>query len=150
MKVVSTRLHSELEISGNNVVIRKRGVAHTLASGLNGDRAIAISTITAVQFRKGDWISPGYILFSYAGSKPFRGGIIEATQDPDAFIFEKALNEQVEQFKNKVGEIMRSPKPISPSVSSGLSDELMKLATMKENGILTEAEFEAAKKKLLS
>ena len=90
-------------------------------------------------------------MFSYAGSKPFNGGIIEATQDPDAFIFDKKLNEQIEEFKNTVEEIMRSKKvAISENPPSNLTDEIMKLADMKDKGILSVAEFDAAKKKLLS
>jgi hypothetical protein len=147
MKIISKS--NELELSGSNVIIRKRGVANMMASGLNGDRTIAISTITSIQLKKAGWV-PGYILFSYAGSKPFSGGIIEATQDPDSLMFDKTLNEEVEEFKNKVEEIMRTSK--SPSIgnpASSLTDEIMKLATMKENGILSEEEFNAAKKKLL-
>ena len=148
MKITSVK--DELELSGNNVIIRKRGVANTLASGLNGDRTIAIASLTSVQLKKGGWL-PGYILFSYAGSKPFNCGIIEATQDPDAFVFEKALNAEVEEFKNMVEEIMRSPKSFpSSGVPIGLSDELMKLAGMRDKGVLSEAEFQAAKKKLLA
>lgn len=147
MKIISVK--DELELSGESVIIRRRGAANVLAVGLGGDRTIAISSITSIQLKMGGWM-PGYILFSYAGSKPFNGGIIEATQDPDAFIFEKKLNEQVGEFKNKVEEIMRSKKAaVLGGASSNLTDELMKLADMKNKGVLSDSEFEAAKKKLL-
>ena len=147
MKITSVK--DELELCGDNVVIRKRGVGNALASGLNGDRSIAARNITAIQLKKGGW-TPGYILFSYAGSKPFNGGLIEATQDPDAFIFEKRLNEDVEAFKAKVEELMRLPKlaPIDTRLPS-LTEELIKLAEMKNDGLLSQSEFEAAKAKLL-
>src|ERR1035438_1789121 len=69
----------------DNIIIRRHGVAHAMAAGLTGERMIPISTLTAIQLKLGVWWSPGFILFSYAGSKPFMGDIIEATQDPDAF-----------------------------------------------------------------
>jgi hypothetical protein len=47
-------------------------------------------------------ITLGYILFSYAGSETFMGGIWEATQDPDTFLFGKELNAQVADFKARV------------------------------------------------
>jgi hypothetical protein len=72
-----------------------------MASGLNGERTINISTITAIQVKSGGWL-PGYILFSYAGSKPFGGGILQATQDPDAFVFQKELNNEIKVFKEAV------------------------------------------------
>ncbi len=133
-------------------MIHRRGVANALAAGLNGERTILISSLTSIQLKLGGWLSPGYILFSYAGSKPFRGGILEATQDPDAFIFEQALNEQVTDFKAKVEKIMREPKqaPSTLNSSGTLTDELRKLAEFKQQGILSQEEFDAAKKKLLT
>ncbi|HUW38091.1 MAG TPA: SHOCT domain-containing protein [Rhodocyclaceae bacterium] len=148
MKIESVK--DELELTDDSVIIRKRGVANTLAAGLNGDRAIPISTITAIQLKLGGWM-PGYILFSYAGSKPFNGGLIDATQDPDAFIFNKALNGEIQSFKEKVELAMRASKQpnSSGSASQSLSDELRKLVALKDEGALTQDEFTAAKKRLL-
>jgi hypothetical protein len=94
---------------------------------------------------------PGYILFAYAGSKPFYGGMIEATQDPDAFIFEGALNNQVSEFKTKLEELMRAAKASKSNVAPvSLADELSKLVTLRDSGVLSQDEFDAAKRKLLS
>ena len=62
-----------LELQGDSITIRKRGWANALASGMNGDRTIQISSLTAVQMKPAGMITLGYILFSYAGSKPFMG-----------------------------------------------------------------------------
>jgi hypothetical protein len=142
----------ELELSEDRVLIRKRGWANALASGMNGERSIPISSLTTIQLKLGGTFTMGYILFSYAGSKPFMGGLWEATQDPDCFLFKTALNEQVANFKAKVEKIMRDSKqvhpPTNPSVT--LTEELRKLAEFRQQGILSEQEFEAAKKKLLA
>jgi hypothetical protein len=61
-----------LKLQGDTITIQKRGWANALASGLNGDRTIQISSLTAVQMKPAG-IMAGYILFSYAGSKPFMG-----------------------------------------------------------------------------
>jgi hypothetical protein len=142
----------ELQLDGDKIYIRRRGVANALAAGLNGERTILISSLTAIQMKPGGVFSPGYILFSYAGSKPFMGGLIEATQDPDAFIFERALNDQVAIFKAKVENIVRVSKQASQSTASPatLADELRKLAELKQQGILSQEEFDVAKKKLLT
>jgi len=96
----------------------------------------------------------GYILFSYAGSKPFMGGMWEATQDPDAFLFGKDLNGQVAELKALVEKKMREAKQPAAAPANNapasLTDELRKLAEFKNQGILSQAEFEAAKKKLLA
>ena len=41
----------ELELAGDKVVIRRRGIANMLASGLNGERMINISTLTGIQMK---------------------------------------------------------------------------------------------------
>jgi Short C-terminal domain len=150
MKIVS--INNELELADDNVIIRRHGVAHAMAAGLTGERMIPISTLTAIQLKLGVWWSPGFILFSYAGSKPFMGGIIEATQDPDAFIFQKELNDEVSTFKAKVEKILRDSKQAASSnkISGTITDELRKLAEFKQQGILSQEEFDAAKKKLLT
>src|SRR5208283_517060 len=124
MKIVS--INNELELSGENIIIRRHGVAHAMAAGLTGERMIPISTLTAIQLKLGVWWSPGFILFSYAGSKPFMGGIIEATQDPDAFIFKKEQNDEVSAFKAKVETILRDSKQAASSnkISGTITDEL--------------------------
>ena len=148
MKIVSVK--DELELDGENIIIRKRGAGNALASGINGDRLISVRSINAIQVKLGGW-TPGYIQFSYAGSKPFNGGVIAATQDPDAFVFEKALNNKIQEMELKIKEIMRSPKTQPKgSIESSLSDELRKLGNLKNEGLLSEAEFEIAKRKLLS
>lgn len=156
-EVASRRLiysnQDSLELRGDTITIKKRGWANALASGMNGARTIQVSTITAIQMKPAGMMM-GYILFSYAGSKPFMGGMWEATQDPDAFLFGRDLNGQVAEFKAQVEKKMRElkqPAPASPNNSLGtLTDELRKLAEFKNQGILSEAEFEAAKKKLLA
>lgn len=142
-----------LELRGDTITIKKRGWANALASGMNGARTIQISSITAVQMKPAGMMM-GYILFSYAGSKPFMGGMWEATQDPDAFLFGRDLNGEVAEFKAMVEKKMREskqPAPAPANNSSGtLTDELRKLSEFKNQGILSQAEFEAAKKKLLA
>ena len=150
MKIVAGASKSEMELTGDCVVIRKRGLANAMASGINGDRSITVSTITAVQIKLGGW-TPGYILFSYPGSKPFDGGMVQAAHDPDVFLFPKSLNDEVTAFKAKVEQMMRDSKKASPvASSSSLAEEIRKLSSLRDDGILSQEEFDSAKKKLLS
>lgn len=120
-----------------------------MAAGVGGDRTIAIRDISAVQIKLGGFM-PGYIVFSYPGSMPFRGGIVEATQDPDAFIFRKTENEAMSRFKAALDEAMESARAAPSSHQASLPNELEKLATMRDAGHLTLDEFERAKAKLLA
>ena len=141
-----------LKLEGDSVKIHKRGFANALAAGMNGERTIQISFLTSVQMKPAGLLTPGYILFSYAGSKPFMGGIIDATQDPDAFLFGRDQNRDVAEFKTLVEKKMREARQpvVANNSKSSLADELRSLAELKRQGVLTAEEFEAAKKKLLT
>ena len=148
MKVVQNK--DELELRDDTVIIRKRGLSNAMASGMNGDREINVRDISAIQLKLGGTFSPGFIQFSYPGSKPFRGGLIEATQDPDAFIFNKTANQEMVSFKEAVDRATRQARSEPPKGSLGsVADELAKLADLRSQGVLTDKEFDQAKARLL-
>jgi Short C-terminal domain len=132
---------NELKLAGDQVIIRKNDVVSSFKYGTTGDHAIAIASITAIQVRHADLLNAGRIIFLYPGS----------TEDPDVFHFGMELNQKVDEFKTTVDSIMRSMRQ-SPLVaaSANLPDEIRKLAELKKQGLLSEKEFEAAKKKLLA
>lgn len=132
---------NELELAGDQVIIRKNDLVSSFKYGTTGDQAIAIVSITAIQVRHADLLNAGRIIFLYPGS----------TEEPDVFHFGMELNQKVDEFKTTVDSIMRSMRQ-SPlvSVSANLPDEIRKLAELKKQGHLSEKEFEAAKKKLLA
>jgi hypothetical protein len=141
-----------LELCDDIVLITRRGLLNALNAGMNGTRTIQISSLIAVQMKPGSGFTGGYILFSYAGSKPFMGGLLDAIHDPDAFLFSMELNGQIAEFKAKVETRMRAIKQPAPANNSAgmLADEIRKLAELKQQGLLSQEEFDAAKKKLLS
>jgi hypothetical protein len=106
---------------------------------MNGQRAISLVTITAVSVKFGGTFSPGFIHFAYPGASQFRGGLIEATQDPDAFVFSKRENTEIEAFKSAVE--MRIKELKSSKVPKNLSEVLERLASLHEAGHLTHDEF---------
>jgi len=132
---------NELELAGDQVIIRKNDLVSSFKYGTNGDHAIAIASITAIQVRHADLLNVGRIIFLYPGS----------TDEPDVFNFGMELNQKVDEFKGTVDSIMRSMRQ-SPVVtaSANLPEEIRKLAGLKQQGLLSEKEFEAAKKKLLA
>ena len=135
---------NELELAGDQVIIRKFDSIKTFKFGATGDRAISIASITAIQMRHADLLNEGRIIFLYPGST-------EAREDPDMFLFGMELNRRVDDFKNTVESIMRSMRqPLPVPASATLPDDIRKLAELRQQGLLSEEEFEAAKKKLLT
>lgn len=136
---------NELELAGDQVIIRKHDSVSAFKYGTTGNRAIAIASITAIQVRRADLLNTGRITFLYPGSAAIE------TEDPDIFFFGMELNKPVDDFKNTVESIMRSMRqPARASAVTHLPDEIRKLAELKHQGLLSAEEFEAAKKKLLA
>ena len=119
--------------------------------GIKGTKEIPFYSIAAVQFKEAGTVVSGYIQFTLPGGNESKGGIFAATKDENTFMFaQKKNNELAIKIKNYIDSAikkLRTPQPISHT--SSLSDELNKLGGLKKQGILTEEEFLAAKKKLL-
>jgi len=88
-------------------------VAMMAGRGLQGRKSIPIRNITSVQVKRASFFSPGYINFSYLGGKEFKGGLLEATRDPDTLIFNAARNDEVAAFAAEIerrrAELLASP-----------------------------------------
>lgn len=123
----------------------------TVHTGIRSIRTIPFFSIATVEFKKGVPFCGPSLHFTLPGG--------QATLDPlavrpDSNSFEcvpgghqDALVLEIKDYIEKKIMEVHSPKA-SPS-GSGLSDELQKLADMKEKKILSEEEFQAAKRRLL-
>lgn len=148
MKIESADRKASMEIVGDSVIISSSGVATMLARGIQGQRSIAIRSITSVQVKLGTMFVPGYINLSYPGGKEFRGGVMAATQDPDTLIFNRAINAEVEKFAAEINRLRASLQQVAgPTLST--ADEVAKLVELHKSGALSDEEFAAAKRKAL-
>lgn len=59
-------------------------------------------------------------------------------------------NKRASEIKDYIEARVQDTHPPRQTASSGLSEELQKLAGLKAQGALSDAEFDAAKKRLLS
>jgi hypothetical protein len=140
-----------LEVYDNKVTITPKGVMGFLNKGMKGTKTIPFSSITAVQYKKAGGFTNGYLQFSLLGGIESRGGLLAATQDENTFMFASKLNKKVEEIKKYIENKVESLKETASQKQSPLSisDELEKLAALKEKGIITEEEFQSAKKQLI-
>ncbi len=129
--------------------IRRKGLANILTQGLQGERVIPLSSIRAVQFKgAGRWMA-GYIQFSVAGAIDRPGGILEATKDENAVLFERSQQGEFEELRDLVlAAIAAQNAPTA--ASSTVGEELERLASLLEKGLLTPDEFSEMKRKLLA
>jgi hypothetical protein len=118
-------------------------VPRALYHGFIGEKRIPYSSITAIQFKEaGGWLA-GFIQFSIQGGIEWRG---QVNQDENAMQFDKEFNDEFHALRDFVQTRMASA---STGTGGSIADELLKLASLRDQGILSEEEFAAQKTKLL-
>ena len=129
--------------------IRRKGVANLLTQGFQGEKTIPFGTIRAVQFKEaGRWMA-GYIQFSISGAVERPAGIMEATKDENAVLFEKKQEPAFQKLRKLVEDQISRAAPTQPQRAS-VTDDLERLAALFDRGLLTREEFDQQKRELLS
>lgn len=143
----------------DRVVISRKGLAAFAAQGIKGDKTIFYSDLASVEFKKPGWTN-GYMQFVYAGTVNTSakvgvlGTSMKSLKDENTVVlraFNKKVPQQSEELYNLLLKKIQEYKQ-SSSRSSGqgsVADELTKLAKLKEQGILTQDEFDKKKAELL-
>lgn len=143
----------------DRVVISRKGLAAFAAQGIKGDKTIFYSDLASVEFKKPGWTN-GYIKFIYAGTVSItaRVGMLKTSmkslEDENTVIlraFNKSIPQQSEDLYNLLLKNIQEYKQVSshPTAQGSVADELMKLAKLKEQGVLTQEEFDKKKAELL-
>jgi hypothetical protein len=145
-------VNGQLSVYEDRIVISRKGALSKMTQGFfKGDKTIYTYQITSIQVKKGGMVTNGYIQFSIGGGNESSKGIIDATKDENTIMFNKKFNSLVYDIKEFIEVAMnnqRNPFPTNQSVST--ADELIKLKSLLDDGILSQEEFDAQKKKLLS
>jgi len=150
-----------IEVFKGKIVIL-RGESISLRSGKFRLRSkeFWINSISSIQFKEVEGIfSPGFIKFALVGEI---GNKPKSTSNKGIFSDDKTKDENAVLFNKKEEDLFRQVKAeIEKQIEESLSqqqakikpatalDELEKLASLKEKGIITQEEFQAKKKKLL-
>lgn len=139
---------ADLELTDDSVIIRRRGVLSAMTVGFQGEKKIRIREITAVQLSDAGIFMNGYIHFSFRGGREKIGGIMDAASDENSVIFTKSNAAEIHAFKDAVEARMDAIRAGGGS-SVSAADEIEKFAKLRDNGIISEDEFQAKKAKLL-
>ncbi|MEK7782158.1 MAG: GYF domain-containing protein [Verrucomicrobiota bacterium] len=141
----------ELEIFPDKITITTSGIAGLITRGLKGTKTIPIHSITAIQFKRAG-ATRGYIQFTIPGGVESAKGMFEAVADENTFLFDEECNAQAEVAKNYIESRIQQLRssPTTKVETPSLTDELTKLAALKSQGMLTDEEFLAAKRRLLA
>ena len=142
-----------LEVFSDKLAITVNGIMGFLTKGPAGTKTIPFRSITAIQFKKAG-LTRGILQFTIRGGRESHG-IFGAASDENGFMFasdgpNKHNNDLALEIKNYIEERVQEMHEARSSAPPNLSDELQKLAVLKSQGVLSDSEFQAAKKRLLS
>ncbi|MED4715251.1 DUF4429 domain-containing protein [Bacillus badius] len=133
-------------IDSENLRIDRKGFFNR-SSGLKGEKTIKLSMISSVKIIPASAIKAGFIQFGVTGNKDVKG--IYTAGDENTIMFSKKEQGMAEELKAAVERKIYTERK-QESSSPSLADELKKLLTLKNEGVLTEEEFQQQKQKLLS
>lgn len=140
----------DLVVYLEKLTITPRGVMGFMTKGLKGTKTIYFSSITGVQFREAGALLSGYLQFTIPGGNESKGGVFAAASDENTFMFAgKDNNASARKILKHVEEQLGKKNAPAHVTSGGVADELAKLAELRASGVLSDLEFERAKKKLL-
>jgi hypothetical protein len=148
--------NGQVTMSGDWMTIRRKGFGRIGHS--KGDRRIPLASITAVQVRPAGAIANGFLRVTIPGSPERRGGLNDATSDENAVIFTKkhadefaAVQAYIETYiSDRMTAANRPRQVVHQAAAPDLADQIRKLASLRDHGILTEEEFGAKKAALLA
>ena len=148
---------SLLTLYDKKVVIEHIGTQAKIV-GIAGEHSFMIKDIIGVEMNKGGTLgSRGSIFFNHKGSQEMHDDTtmgmdsLKKAGSKNAVLFESKDYDSFKVFQNKVEEMMGQSQDSSATVVNQLSipDEIKKISDLKEQGILTEEEFQEKKKILL-
>lgn len=140
-----------IEVYQDKITITPKGIMGFMNKGLKGTKTIPYSSISAIQFKESGAVFSGYMQFTILGGNESTGGIIAAARDENSFVFAgKKNNPLAAQIKNYIeSKVQELKTPKAAQAQGSLPDELQKLATLRDSGVLSEEEFQAAKSRLI-
>jgi hypothetical protein len=140
-----------IEVKGSNgqvVCFDGQFVTITRKGFIAREKRLPISQIAAVQWKPAGWAWNGFIQFTVPGGNK---QATRAAKDENSVMFTKKQMPEFERLRAAIDEaIVRQHAPQAAGSSEGsITDELTKLAALRDQGVITDADFEAGKAKVL-
>lgn len=141
----------------DNGIRLKRSDPAFLEKGLRGDSEITFSQVASIQIKKAGTFGNGCIQLILHESGTGNSGRIN-NQEDYKIIFKPAQQPDFENIKQAIEEKLNSARSAPPPVPEAhrvatrnipYIEELEKLASLRERGILSEEEFTAKKRQIL-
>jgi membrane protease subunit (stomatin/prohibitin family) len=143
---------SSVSFDGEFVTLIRKGLSRLTVG--KGDKRIHIGNITAVQFKPAGMIN-GFIQFTVPGGVERRSAFGSQTRgavnDENSVIFTRKQQPEFEHLRDAIESAVAAQHRQQPvqAAPDGVA-QLGKLAELRQAGVITDAEFEASKRKILN
>lgn len=139
--------HFEVKGKSGRMIVSPTKVVIKLTGSLRGPKEILIDQITAIHLKPAG-VTSGHIEFSYAGSgyRPSSSWLSNLNEGNTVY-FNKKQQPEFEKAKTLIENYRLDARAVGSGPSA--MDELEKLASLRDRGIVSPEEFEAKKKALL-
>lgn len=126
--------------------------------GASGERRYFYKDINSIEYKKPTFVANGYLKVLISGTEETNakvgllGSSSESMQDQNTVVlraFNKKVGNEADRIYGLILQKIQEAKSSGPISNSTKLDELKKLGELKSSGVLTDAEFQAEKDKLL-
>ena len=140
----------QIRLEGDVITISRKGMMGFLTQGLKGDKEIGLEHISSVQFKSANSLVNGYIQFAFIGGSESKAGLLAATTDENTVMFTSHQQPQFEAMRDAIkARISELKANRSGASTSSSADEIAKFAKLRDDGLITNEEYEAKKRALL-
>ena len=146
--------NGQVRFDGQHITITRKGFLARSSVG-KGEKRLHVGQITAVQWKPAGLAFNGFIQFTVPGGNERRSALGSQTKsaahDENSVVFTSRQMPEFQRLRAAIDEaIARQHAPQAADNSRGsIADELAKLAALRDQGVITDADFEAGKAKLL-
>lgn len=145
---------SNLTVYRDELKLTPSGVFGFMTQGLAGEKTIPFDSIQAIQHKEGGTFTVGFLQFTIMGGREASGGVFNTANDENSFTWDgnsRPLNNELalkirDYIKSRIKEIKGGSAQVQ---TESVAEQLIKLKSLLDSGVLTEDEFNDQKKKLL-
>jgi hypothetical protein len=150
--LIASGMNGQLEVHPTKIKICRKGLLAFAAHGFKGDKDVLLSAITSIQLKNANLITNGYIQFGFSGSLESKDGLTDAVSDENTIMFTRGQQAAFMAAKTQIENLIHTSKQPAQSqtTTSSQTDELIKLAKLREQGVLSDDEFQQMKQKILT
>jgi hypothetical protein len=144
----------QLQFDGQYVTITRKGMLARSIVG-KGEKRLHIGQISAVQWKPAGFTANGFIQFTIPGGNEIKSRFGNQSQaalhDENSVVFGRSQQPEFERIRAAIEQAIaarHAPQQQAPAAAS-VADELTKLGALLQQGLITQQDFDTAKRRLL-